>query len=280
MIPYHPIHVLFSIGNFKVYSWGFFVGLGVLIALYLALKNNPKEENEIVNSFLVVALFSILGGRLLFVLGEWSYYSRHPLEILNLSGGGMALLGAIVLGLLAFIVYFKIRHKNYKRYLDIYAPYIPLAQSIGRIGCFFNGCCYGSLTNVPWGITYLGGIRHPAQLYESVLDFLLFLFLYKLRNKHYTHLFGHKIEFRRGSKFVLYLTSYSLIRFVLEFFRDDIPANIFGFVMRGNLFNQIMYGIIFILGIIYLFFTFKNLSRNYKTSLKRKKVKHNHKKKK
>ncbi len=257
MIPYHPIHVLFSIGSFKVYSWGFFVSLGVLTALLLAIKDNKKYEDEIIDSFWIVVISSVLGGRLLFVFGEWSYYSKHPWEILNFSGGGMALFGAIVLGLLTFIIYFKIRRKDYKKYLDVYAPYVPLAQSIGRIGCFFNGCCYGSLTNVPWGITYLGGIRHPAQLYESVLDFFLFLFLRHIRRKHALHIAGFKLKLVKGMKFIIYILSYSLIRFFLEFFRQDIPANIFGFVLPGRMFNQIVYGTVALFCLIYVFIVFK-----------------------
>ncbi len=250
MIPYHPIHILFSVGKFHVYSWGFFVSLGVFLALLFAIKDNKRYEDEIINSFWVVALFSIIGGRLLFVFGDWSYYSKHFSEIFNFSGGGLALFGAIVLGLLSFIIYFKLRHKDYKKFLDIYAPYIPLAQSIGRIGCFFNGCCYGSLTSVPWGITYLGGIRHPAQLYESVLDFALFLFLRRIRHKRKLSLFGTDFKLFKGAKFIIYLTSYSIIRFLVEFFRQDIPADVFGFVMQGRYFNQIVYGSVAVLCLI------------------------------
>jgi prolipoprotein diacylglyceryltransferase len=94
---------------------------------------------------------------------------------------------------------------------DGWAVALPLGQAIGRIGCFLNGCCYGRPTDLPWGIALGGVVRHPAQLYEAGLDFLLAgaLFLTRRTPRPEGHLF------RRT------LVGYASIRFMLEFLRGD-----------------------------------------------------------
>ena len=230
MIIYHRMPVLFHVGSLTVYSWGFFVSLGVLVALLLSLKEYKKESPEVVNSLVVLIPFALLGARTFYVLSHWDFYSQHLTQILNFPGGGLDLPGALLFGFLAFVLYFKLRHLDYKHYLDIFAIYIPLAQAIGRIGCFFNGCCYGSLTNLPWGITYQGGIRHPAQLYESVLDFSVFLYLHHTRNNKTLRLFNKNLYLFPGAKFLLYLILYSTVRFICEFFRIE-PRVFHGFTV-------------------------------------------------
>ncbi len=248
MIIYHRIPVLLHVGFFTVYSWGFFVSLGVLTALLLAMKENRNKSQEIINSLIVLIPSALIGARLFYVFSHWDFYSQHLLQILNFPGGGLDLPGALLFGFLAFILYFKIRKLDYKEYLDVFAVYIPLAQAIGRVGCFFNGCCYGSLTNVPWGITYMGGIRHPAQLYESILDLTIFFYLHHLRNKKKIMLFNRNLNLFPGAKFLLYLILYSIVRFICEFFRIE-PRVFYGFT--------VMHIVTFFVILISLFILFK-----------------------
>jgi phosphatidylglycerol:prolipoprotein diacylglycerol transferase len=104
---------------------------------------------------------------------------------------------------------------------DIFAPGIALGQAIGRLGCLSAGCCWGIPTHVPWAITFrnpqageltgvpLGIPLHPTQLYESVADALIFLFLYFQIARAHTS----------GTILGWYLTLYSAARFAIEFFR-------------------------------------------------------------
>ena len=248
MIIYHRIPILFHFGSLTIYSWGFFVSLGALIALLLSLKEYKKEGQEIINSLIILIPSALFGARLFYVLSHWDFYSQHLIQILNFPGGGLDLPGALLFGFLAFVIYFKLRHLDYKHYLDIFAVYIPLAQAIGRIGCFFNGCCYGSLTNVPWGITYMGGIRHPAQLYESILDFGVFLYLHHTRKNKVLNLFNKRLYLFPGAKFLLYLILYSIVRFICEFFRIE-PRVFYGFT--------VMHIVSFLIVVVSLFILFK-----------------------
>lgn len=221
MIPYNPVRVLFRISGISIYSWGFFVSFGILIALLIARKLYAKKFEEILNSFLITFIFSVIGARIFYVLLNIEYFYKKPIEIMDFSGGGLSFFGALMFGLLSFIIYFKIRNIDFKEYLDIYAVFIPLVQAFGRIGCFLNGCCYGSKTRLFFGIKYLSQIRHPVQIYESILNFIGFLLMYNLRNKNKIKTKNITIELFSGSLFLIYLITYSTIRFFVEFFREE-----------------------------------------------------------
>lgn len=94
---------------------------------------------------------------------------------------------------------------------DAFAVALPLGQAVGRVGCFFNGCCYGTPSSLPWSTQVAGALRHPTQLYEAALDLLLAAGLWHVRLRGYPN--GHL--FRR------YLVGYAAIRLGLEFVRGD-----------------------------------------------------------
>lgn len=110
--------------------------------------------------------------------------------------------------------------------LDIFSVVLPLGHAVGRVGCFFGGCCYGICYDGPFavyysdaaGLTPLHTPLLPIQLIEAVA--LLILFIIQL------HLYGRKDK--QGKLVQSYLLSYALIRFILEFFRGDTA--------RGKLF--------------------------------------------
>jgi phosphatidylglycerol:prolipoprotein diacylglycerol transferase len=102
---------------------------------------------------------------------------------------------------------------------DFFAPALALGHAIGRIGCFFAGCCYGKESSLPWSVIFndenslavIGVHLHPTQIYETIGNFLLFTFL---------KFYGRKKR-RTGMIFAVYLIIYSVLRFVVEIFRGD-----------------------------------------------------------
>lgn len=94
---------------------------------------------------------------------------------------------------------------------DSWAVALPLGQGLGRIGCFLHGCCGGKACDLPWAVAVNGQLRHPTQLYEATLDLLLALLLWQQRKRPWP----------LGTLFRLYLASYAIIRFFLEFLRAD-----------------------------------------------------------
>lgn len=209
----HP--VLFEFGKLTFYTYGLFVGLGYAIGVLFASKRAEKRglnPDRLFWFFIVLLLAALFGGRIAYVLtNRWLYPDLK--SVFQVGTGGLAVHGVLAGGLLVIIVYSKISRIPFLTLGDIVAPSVALGQAIGRIGCFFNGCCYGELTSGGWGVMtrFAPGLRHPVQLYESALDLLLFLGLvYFERNAR-----------AEGQVFSVYFIGYGVIRFVLDFFREQ-----------------------------------------------------------
>lgn len=165
-------------------------------------------------------LFGIFGGRIYHIIHFWKYYLENPIKIIKIWEGGLGIYGTILGTLLFFLFYAKAKKQPVLKWLDIFALCTPLAQSIGRWGNYFNQEVFGRPTNLLWGIfipknkrpeNFLNYDRfHPLFLYESILCFLLFLFLKRIYEKS---------KGKDGEIFFLYLIGYPSIRFFLEFYR-------------------------------------------------------------
>lgn len=135
-------------------------------------------------------------------------FQGTPMSILDPRVGGRALLGGIAGGWIAVAV--VKRRLGYRRSTgDQFALALAGGEAIGRIGCHFNGCCYGTECALPWAIYQHGAMRHPAQIYSSLTAAALFAFLLWVRRK----ITGEGILFR------LYLLGFGVSRFLLEFVR-------------------------------------------------------------
>ncbi|MBF0512166.1 MAG: prolipoprotein diacylglyceryl transferase, partial [Candidatus Omnitrophica bacterium] len=179
----HPI--LFSIGPFTVYSYGVMLAIAVLVCTWLLSREACAHHMsaDIIYDFVFWCLLGgILCARIFYVFIEWPYFSQNLLEILMLQKGGLAWQGGFLGGALLG-VWFVYRHQlPLRQMLDLTAPYIALGQSIGRIGCFFNGCCYGK--PVSWGIYFSAqqARLYPTQLFECLGLFIIFLILKKAQS--------------------------------------------------------------------------------------------------
>ncbi|RJQ33494.1 MAG: prolipoprotein diacylglyceryl transferase [Actinobacteria bacterium] len=206
--------ILFYIGSIPIRAWGVFVATGFLVGLFFAklrAKEKGIEAALIYDLAFWLLLSGIVGARLFYVLGHTDYFFQHPTEIIYINQGGMAVFGSITLGFLVAVI-FCIQHKiSFFMLGDIVVPGLLIGQAIGRIGCFFNACCYGSIANVPWAVKFpeLIGHRHPTQLYEAVLDFIVFGFLWILRDRFV----------KKGTMFLSGIAFYSAIRFLVELMR-------------------------------------------------------------
>lgn len=195
----HPI--LFKAGPLELTSYGAFVAAGYLAAI-LWLKARRKELGLSEDGFwtLIYALFfgALLGGKLLYMAVSGEVWTDPRFGFVFFGG----LLGAMGAGLWAAR---KLR-LSYAATADWFGAALPLGHSIGRVGCFMAGCCYGA-PGVSW--TYDG--RHPTQLYESAANLAIFFVAARLLRR------PHK----PGSVFLAYLGLYAAARFALEFWRAD-----------------------------------------------------------
>jgi len=226
---FQPQRLAFDLGPIHVYWYGLILVsamiLGLITAIKLAKKNNIDKEEVIDLAFWLI-IFGIIGARLYDVLLNLAYYLQHPFQILAIWQGGLAIHGGIIAGLITIAVW--ARKKNVWLWLAIITPAVALGQAIGRFGNYFNQELFGKPTNLPWGIPidlvnrpnqYISAeFFHPTFLYESLGCALIFLILLWLHRKKKNNSHQNQLIV------LLYLCSYSLLRFVLEFWRiDDTP---------------------------------------------------------
>ncbi len=238
--------VLFRIGNFPINTYGVFLALAFLCAILITVKLAERDglpRQKIYDLSLWMLLASLIGSKILMFFTE-PEYRDHPLQLLSLdflrSGGVFygGLLGAVLTGYLLM--------RRYKlpwwKTADACAPGIAIGNFFGRQGCFAAGCCWGKPTNLPWGVkfTELGheitGVPvdvplHPTQLYESFSMLIVFFFL----------LWLHKRRRFNGQVILFYGLLYSIVRFAIEFVRDDPRGDILGLTsMTGLSTSQII----------------------------------------
>ncbi len=234
----HPI--LFNIGPVTVFSYGVMIALAVIVCAFL-LSRDAKVYNipaETIHDlmFMVVAC-GILGARVFYIILTWDYFKDNPMEMIMLTHGGLAWQGGLIAGMLSGFWFVRLKKLKLRFVLDLVAPYVALGQAIGRLGCFFNGCCYGK--PAPWGIYFPvhHDRLHPTQLYETAGLFVAFLILkYAQKKPHHA-----------GMIFVLYLWLGAIERFIVEFFRADHDQLWYGL----SLFQYISLGI-FSIGLVLL----------------------------
>ncbi|MBU0547494.1 MAG: prolipoprotein diacylglyceryl transferase [Candidatus Omnitrophica bacterium] len=204
------------IGPFTIYSYGLMLVLAFFVSAYLASRQAVKahiDSNKIFNLCFYVFIAGIIGSRIFYVVSNFSYYLKHPFEIIMLQHGGMAIFGGIIFGCIFACLFIRMNKMDLLATLDLLAPFIALGQAIGRIGCFLNGCCYGKVSAFGVYFPVYGQVLIPTQLYSSLLMFLIFFILRFMQGRK--HLSGQILY--------CYLFLYSTKRFFIEFFRNDSP---------------------------------------------------------
>jgi phosphatidylglycerol:prolipoprotein diacylglycerol transferase len=230
----HPI--LIEIGPLTIASYGFFFALGVLLGILLCFRLAKKEglDLAVFTDFIFwVMILSLLGAKLWLLASNLGYYLKFPGELKYLLTSGGSFYGGLIFGAV-FAVWFIRRHRlSYRQLGDIAAPALALGHFFGRLGCFSAGCCWGreavhfplsvifthlkanALTGVPLYIPL-----YPTQLMEALLNLGNFLFLITLYRKR---------KFK-GQVISMYMLNYSVIRFVVEYFRGDPDR---GYIIGG-----------------------------------------------
>lgn len=246
--------VAISIGPIKIYWYGIIIALAMLIGISLATKEAKKlglEEDTMVDMALWAIPIGFIGARLYYVLFKWDYYIQNPSEIIAIWNGGIAIYGGLIAGGLAVYWFARRKKMTLTLLLDILAPSVLLAQSIGRWGNFINQEAHGGAVSRQFLETlYLpefiieqmninGTYYHPTFLYESLWSLLGFILLIILRNQ--------KDLLRRGEVALSYVIWYSFGRFFIEGMRTD--SLWIGDIMRVS---QILSLVLFISAIILL----------------------------
>jgi len=216
-----------------IYSYGLMLAIAVVVSTLLLARDAHRSNinADIIFDLVFWAVISgIVGARAFYIALNYPYFMKYPGEIIMVQNGGLAWQGGLILGLIVVLLFIKSKKLPLSRMLDVLVPYLALGQSLGRVGCFLNGCCYGR--------EFAGGIYfpvhdatlHPTQLYLSVGYLIVFIIL-----KQY-----QKFSEIPGLTFASYLILASSLRFGVEFFRADheilfLGLSIFQFVCFGIL---------------------------------------------
>ena len=223
----HPI--AFQLGSLTITWYGVMVATAFLAGLWTASRRGlssgiPAEKVLDLGPWLIIG--TIIGARALYVFSYWhEQFAGQPLsEIFMVWRGGLVYYGGLIGASLAGIIYARVKGLPLWRLADVMAPSIALGCVFGRVGCLLNGCCYGRQCDLPWAIhfpaghqTYPHGV-HPTQVYDSMLNLVLYLGLAWLyRRKKFD-----------GEVFAAYLIGYALLRSLVEVFRGDYPQHYLG----------------------------------------------------
>jgi phosphatidylglycerol:prolipoprotein diacylglycerol transferase len=209
MIDYQPIKII-NLGPVNIKVWGLMFALAILLGLgWTYLRAKEKEKDHILNIGFLAIVGAVIGSKLVHVI----IYPESYLDILDIYKvwqGGMISYGGFLLASFLSIIYLKVNKLNIYRYTDLFAPPLALGILITRIGCFLNHCHLGKLTDLPWGLNYLGEIRHPIALYYA-LSALVLLIITSIIEKR-----TDKI----GLSTLTLVTLYPILRLLADTFAD------------------------------------------------------------
>ncbi len=228
----------FSIfGKFSIAFYGLIIAIGMVLAVVVSMrgaKKSHQDTNDYVDLGIAVIIFGIIGARIYYVLFTLDYYLANPIEIFNIRGGGLAIYGGVIGGLIAGFIVCKVKKIRFLRAFDTIAPGLVLAQAVGRWGNFFNREAFGEYTDslfamqikydeVGGVITDLmrenmvtvDGVQYiqvaPTFLYESAICLLIFILIMIFR----------RFQQYNGEVSLWYLGSYALARSWIEGMRTD-----------------------------------------------------------
>ncbi len=221
--------ILISFGPVEIYTYGVFLAMAFYFSVQWAVRIGTRrgfDEEMILNLAVVSILSAIIGARSAYVFVYWDqFFADSYWDIFKVWQGGLVFYGGLIGGVCGGITYWWLRRMSILAMLDVAVMSVSLGHAIGRVGCFFYGCCYGKI--VPFGSAWLSlghqfphleGIRYPVQIMASMGNALIFVLL----------IFVLKKARRPATVTIVYCYIYSLFRFVIELFRDDPRGTILG----------------------------------------------------
>ncbi|MGL5085904.1 MAG: prolipoprotein diacylglyceryl transferase [Clostridium sp.] len=217
--------VAFEIFGQPIAWYGIIISFGVIAAIgltYIIAKKEGLDFEIIIDGFLWAFPIAIICARLYYVAFEWETYNTF-MDIINIRGGGLAIHGGLIGGIVTAFVVTKIKKVNFLQYIDIVMPGIILAQGIGRWGNFMNQEAHGGVVSAEFiskfpqfiqnGMHINGQYYHPTFLYESIWNVIVCgLLIYILTKKK---------ENQNGIVLGSYMALYSVGRFFIEGLRTD-----------------------------------------------------------
>ncbi len=238
---------IFRIGSFPINTYGVLLAIGLMLALFAASKLAARDGlpgERIYDLGLWTIIGGLIGSKILMFFTE-DNVNIFSMDFLR-SGG--VYYGGFLGGFVALVILIRFYKLPFWKVADAFAPGVAIGQFFGRQGCFSAGCCWGKPTDLPWGLHFTEaghentGVPlfdaagnslhlHPTQLYESFAMLVVFAVLFYL----------HRHKRFDGQVLIGYMILYPIVRFTIEFFRDDPRGDLFGLTtMTGLSTSQII----------------------------------------
>ena len=237
----HPI--LFTVGDFPLYSYGLMMAVGVLTGLF-TLDSEAKrygwDRDQITRLVVVTFLMGLVGARAVYVITRLGDPAVNAWDLITNFRSGFVYYGGLAAAWAYLVVYLRINRDKLPFWpvSDAFAMGICIGLAMGRIGCVLGGCCYGTSCDYPWGVTmvqeaHLGPV-HPVQVYEFLLLVAMYAW-FMLRLRHQKRFDGQIVA--------IFVGVYAVARYVLEFWRGD---HIRGFLIEPWLSTSQFLSLIFL----------------------------------
>jgi phosphatidylglycerol:prolipoprotein diacylglycerol transferase len=240
----HPI--LFEAGPITIYSYGVLLASAYLIGLWMAVRRARAagvDGNKVMDLLIWVIIAALVGAKALLFIIDFNHFTSSWQEFTTLLRSGGVFYGGLIAAVLVCIYLLRKHRLPLWTSGDLFAPGIALGYMVGRLGCLMAGCCYGKPTTVPWAITFTDPVAnfnvgtplnvpiHPTQLYEAAAGLVIFLLLLALEKRPHAY---------PGRTFWSFVGLYSILRFVIEFFRGDERGIVFGMVSTSQFISLVL----------------------------------------
>lgn len=209
--------VMFQIGPLSVRWYGFFMAVSMAVGMYYLVKHGVARglsEDALYNTALLGIVCGVVGARLVYVATNWGYYAANPMEIIRIDHGGLSFHGAVGGGMLGFALYARWARLPLATLFDLAVPGVCVGITLVRIGNLFNGEVLGRVAHA------LPFVRHPAQIYGSLLGVVLLLIHNRLARRRPP----------AGYLFWSFIFYYQLLRGLIEETFRDNPLYAWGYV--------------------------------------------------
>lgn len=263
--------LLLEFGPISIYSYGVFLAAAYIAALQFGLRRADHaglNGQRVMDLGILAIITALVGAKLLLFFVDFDRFTSDPAQLMVLLKSGGVFYGGLLLAVPMSWWYIR-RHKlPLWTTCDLFAPGIALAQGVGRLGCLLAGCCYGKVTDLPWGITFTSTLAaanvgtpleialHPTQIYEAAAA-LLILGALLVGERHWRPF--------PGRTFWTYLLLYGTVRLVIEFYRGDPRGTIFDSIPT----SQFLSALIIPASLFMLFFLGRNRQKNYPSPKRR-----------
>jgi len=213
--------ILLSLGPVKLYSFGIFLFLAALVGSFVIWRegrNEKVDEEKLIDLLINEAIFGLIGARIYFLVFHFQDFGVNVFKwLLIFHFPGLDFIGMLFGGLVGLWFFSRRQELSFWQLGDMIVLGVAIGESIGRIGAFFSGTAYGTISNLPWAVPMIGlvGRRQPVQIYEAIVALIIFISLFKLKK-----IFAAK-KYISGLILLYYFLFFGIGRFLIEFLRSD-----------------------------------------------------------